>query len=66
MREEASSMSPAGGLVHATRLGSGDATPILIRAGIPDARVVVFEHSGQVSHLEEPDACPAAVRDFLR
>jgi proline-specific peptidase len=36
-----------------------------LRAGIPDARVVVFEHSGHVSHLEEPDAYLAAVRDFL-
>jgi proline iminopeptidase len=36
-----------------------------MRAGIPDARVVVFEHSGHVSHLEEPDAYLAAVREFL-
>jgi proline-specific peptidase len=37
-----------------------------IRAGIPDSRVVVFEHSGHVAHLEEREAYLAAVRDFLR
>jgi proline-specific peptidase len=36
-----------------------------MRAGIPDARVVVLEHSGHVSHLEEPETYLAAVRDFL-
>jgi proline-specific peptidase len=37
-----------------------------MRAGIPDARVVVFEQSGHVAHLEEPEAYLAAMRDFLR
>jgi proline-specific peptidase len=36
-----------------------------LRAGIPHSRVVVFEHSGHVSHLEEPEAYVAAVREFL-
>jgi proline iminopeptidase len=36
-----------------------------IAAGIPDARVVVFEHSSHVAHLEEPDLYEAAVREFL-
>lgn len=36
-----------------------------MRAGIPDARVAVLEHSGHVSHLEEPEAYLAAVREFL-
>jgi proline iminopeptidase len=36
-----------------------------MRAGIPGARVVVLEHSGHVSHLEEPETYLAAVRDFL-
>jgi proline iminopeptidase len=34
-------------------------------AGIPDACIVVLEHSGHVSHLEEPEAYLAAVREFL-
>jgi proline-specific peptidase len=36
-----------------------------LRAGIPDARVVVFEQSGHVAHLEEPEAYLAAMREFL-
>jgi proline-specific peptidase len=36
-----------------------------LRAGIADARVVVFEESGHVAHLEEPEAYLAAVRGFL-
>jgi proline-specific peptidase len=36
-----------------------------LRAGIADSRVVVFEQSGHVSHLEEPEAYLAAVRSFL-
>jgi proline-specific peptidase len=36
-----------------------------MRAGIPDARVVVLEHSGHVSHLEEPETYLAVVRGFL-
>jgi len=36
-----------------------------LRAGIPDARVVVFEESAHCAHLEEPGAYLAAVRAFL-
>jgi proline-specific peptidase len=36
-----------------------------MRAGIPDARVVLLEHSGHVSHLEEPETYLAVVRGFL-
>jgi proline-specific peptidase len=36
-----------------------------MRAGIPNARVVVLEHSGHVSHLEEPETYLAAMREFL-
>jgi proline iminopeptidase len=36
-----------------------------LRAGIPDARVVVLEHSAHISHLEEPEAYVRAVREFL-
>ena len=36
-----------------------------LRAGIADSRMVVFEHSGHVAHLEEPEAYLAAVRGFL-
>jgi proline-specific peptidase len=36
-----------------------------MRAGIPDARVVVLEHSGHVSHLEEPETYLAVVRGFI-
>jgi|SRR5215218_640868 len=35
-----------------------------IAAGIPDARLVVFEHSGHMSFAEEPEAYRAAVRGF--
>jgi proline iminopeptidase len=34
-------------------------------AGIPDARLVVFEHSGHMAFAEEPDAYRAAVREFV-
>jgi proline-specific peptidase len=34
-------------------------------AGIPDARMIVFEHSAHVAHLEETPAYTAAVVDFL-
>lgn len=34
--------------------------------GIPDGRLVVFEHSGHMSFVEENDAFLAAVREFLR
>jgi proline-specific peptidase len=36
-----------------------------LRAGIPGAQVVVFEHSAHTAHLEEADAYLAAVREFL-
>jgi proline-specific peptidase len=39
---------------------------VTLRAGIPDARVVTFERSAHISHLEEPEAYLAAMRDFLR
>jgi pimeloyl-ACP methyl ester carboxylesterase len=34
-------------------------------AGIPGARLVVFEHSGHMSFAEEPEAYRAAVREFV-
>jgi proline iminopeptidase len=34
-------------------------------AGLPDAELVVFEHSGHMAFVEENDAYVAAVRDFL-
>jgi proline-specific peptidase len=34
-------------------------------AGLPDAELVVFEHSGHMAFVEENDAYLAAVRDFL-
>jgi proline iminopeptidase len=34
-------------------------------AGIPDARLVVFEHSAHMAFIEEQDAYLAAVREFL-
>ncbi len=37
-----------------------------MRAGIPGSRMVVFEHSSHVAHLEEPRAYVATMRDFLR
>jgi proline iminopeptidase len=36
-----------------------------IAAGLPDAELVVFEHSGHMAFVEENDAYVAAVRDFL-
>jgi proline iminopeptidase len=36
-----------------------------IAAGIPGAELVVFEHSGHMAFVEEPDAYRAAVRRFL-
>ena len=33
--------------------------------GLPDAELVVFEHSGHLAFIEENDAYLAAVRDFL-
>jgi proline iminopeptidase len=36
-----------------------------IAAGLPDAELVVFEHSGHMTFIEENDAYVAAVRDFL-
>ena len=33
--------------------------------GIPDAQVVVLEHSGHISHLEEPETYLRAMREFL-
>ena len=37
-----------------------------LQAGIPDAELVVFEHSGHCAHLEEPERYGAVLRDFLR
>jgi proline iminopeptidase len=34
-------------------------------AGLPDAELVVLEHSGHMTYVEENDAYVAAVRDFL-
>jgi proline iminopeptidase len=36
-----------------------------IAAGIPGAELVVFEHSGHMAFVEEPDAYRAALRRFL-
>jgi proline-specific peptidase len=36
-----------------------------MRAGIPGSRVVVFEQSSHVAHLEEPEAYAATLREFL-
>jgi proline-specific peptidase len=36
-----------------------------LRAGIPDAQVVVLEHSAHISHLEEPETYLRAMRGFL-
>ena len=36
-----------------------------IAAGIPGARLVVFEHSAHLAFIEEPEAYLAAVREFL-
>jgi proline iminopeptidase len=36
-----------------------------IAAGVPGAELVVFEHSGHMSFVEEPDAYRAALRRFL-
>ena len=36
-----------------------------LRAGIPDAQVVVLEHSAHISHLEEPETYLRAMREFL-
>lgn len=37
-----------------------------IRDGIPDARMVVFEHSAHCAHLEEPELYASVVESFLR
>jgi proline iminopeptidase len=37
----------------------------VIANGIPGAELVVFEHSGHMTFVEEPDAYVAAVRRFL-
>jgi proline iminopeptidase len=34
-------------------------------AGLPDAELVVFEHSGHMAFVEENEAYLSAVRDFL-
>lgn len=36
-----------------------------IARGIPNAELVVFQHSGHMPFVEEQDAYTAAVRDFL-
>jgi proline iminopeptidase len=36
-----------------------------IAGGIPDAELVIFENSGHMGFIEEPDAYVGAVRDFL-
>jgi pimeloyl-ACP methyl ester carboxylesterase len=33
--------------------------------GLPDAELVIFEHSGHMTFVEENDAYVSAVRDFL-
>ncbi len=38
----------------------------VIADGIPNAELVVFEHSGHSPQLEEPELFQATVRDFLR
>lgn len=38
----------------------------VIADGIPNAEMVVFEHSGHSPQLEEPELFQATVRDFLR
>jgi proline iminopeptidase len=37
----------------------------VIARGIPDAELVVFERSGHMTFVEEPDAYVAAVRRFV-
>jgi proline iminopeptidase len=37
-----------------------------IASGLPDAELVVFEHSAHMAPIEEPEAYLAAVREFLR
>jgi proline iminopeptidase len=37
----------------------------VIAGGVPDAELVVFEKSGHMAFVEEPDAYRAAVRRFL-
>jgi proline iminopeptidase len=46
------------------RTCSPEAAEVIAR-GIPDAELVVFEHSGHMAFIEENDAYVAAVRDFL-
>ena len=51
--------------------GRGDrVTPVeaaeLMAARIPGAELIVFEHSGHVSYLEEPERYISSVRGFLR
>jgi proline iminopeptidase len=36
-----------------------------IAAGIPGAELVIFEHSGHMAYVEEPEAYRAALRRFL-
>jgi pimeloyl-ACP methyl ester carboxylesterase len=36
-----------------------------IAGGVPDAELVVLEHSGHMGFVEEPEAYVAAVRRFL-
>lgn len=36
-----------------------------LRDGIPDSELVVFEHSGHLPYLEEPDRFFQVVRDWL-
>ena len=46
------------------RTCSAEAAEVIAR-GIPDAELVVFEHSGHMTFVEESDAYVAAVRRFL-
>jgi proline iminopeptidase len=39
---------------------------VIMRDGIPNSELVIFEQSGHVPYLEEPDAFFAAIRDWLR
>jgi L-proline amide hydrolase len=45
-----------------------EATPLCVQPyadHIPDVRWTIFEHSSHMPHVEEKEACLAAVADFL-
>ena len=37
-----------------------------LHAGIPGSELVIFEHSGHMTYVEQPEDYCAAVRDFFR